>query len=782
MKSLKRFLGLLTLLLASTAFADAVIFSSEGLAQFLSTTGWKLKTGERYVQLTVNPTSGGGVAAQIGSMGVRNNSGAGELWLKTGAADTAWLQISGFETSKWGTLGNAGTNASTNFVGTTDAVDLVLRSNSTEHLRMGTGLSSFTGDVRINDSLQLEDPGAGSNEVTLSAPTLSGDYSLTLPTALPGSTLPLLSTSAGVMSFAQINLGTMVTGNFGNVLGGSFGSSSANSASSGTFRLANTECVSWRNAANSANETLCLNASDQLESSAPVLLPGSPTAANEAATKAYVDAAAQGAKVKPNIRVATVVAGTLATSFENGDTVDGVVLATNDRILVKNQVAQDDNGIYVVQASGAPVRATDSDTWDELVAAYAFIQEGTANQYSGWRSTTVAGGVLETDPIVFAQFSQVGTITTDGEGIEITGSELALELNGGTLVKSASGLSVATTALTEFVGDSGAGGTKGIVPAPGVGDAAAGKYLSADGTWSAPGDFTGVRVVDRFSGDGVDTTFDLSQDPGTEDNTEVYISGVYQQKNTYSMSGVTLTFSTAPPSGTDNIEVNFVQTVSIGNMAAGSIDTAEIADGAVTTPKIADLNVTTAKLAADAVTSGKILDGTIVAADLATDAVSTIKIQDDAVTEAKIADGAVTADKIADGAIGAAQMAALNYGESSGSGLYSTGSGSYTDVTNLSVTITTTGRPVIMQLFSAATGDVLAGRVAATTSFFTRFVEDGTSIAQIYWPGTTTSVPCSGFAYFRAPSAGSHTYKFQVKDAAAGTISVDNCKLVVREL
>ena len=60
--------------------------------------------------------------------------------------------------------------------------------------------------------------------------------------------------------------------------------------------------------------------------------------------------------------------------------------------------------------------------------------------------------------------------------------------------------------------------------------------------------------VDNFSGDGSDTTFTLSLNPVHENNTQVYIDGVYQFKNTYSVSGTTLTFSTAPPNGS-SIEV-----------------------------------------------------------------------------------------------------------------------------------------------------------------------------------------------------------------------------------
>lgn len=83
---------------------------------------------------------------------------------------------------------------------------------------------------------------------------------------------------------------------------------------------------------------------------------------------------------KESVRVATTGTGTLATSFENGDTVDGVVLATGDRILIKDQAAPADNGIYTVNASGAPTRATDFDADAEVTAGCVIpVAQGTAN-------------------------------------------------------------------------------------------------------------------------------------------------------------------------------------------------------------------------------------------------------------------------------------------------------------------------------------------------------------------------------------------------------------------
>jgi len=141
--------------------------------------------------------------------------------------------------------------------------------------------------------------------------------------------------------------------------------------------------------------------------------------------KAYVDSVAQGLDAKDSVRVATTAAGTLASSFENGDTIDGVTLATNDRILIKNQSAAAENGIYIVQATGAPVRADDADTWDELVSAFVFVEEGTTQADTGWVCTADSGGTLGTTANNWTQFSGAGSYTA-GDGIDLTGTVFSL--------------------------------------------------------------------------------------------------------------------------------------------------------------------------------------------------------------------------------------------------------------------------------------------------------------------------------------------------------------------
>lgn len=132
------------------------------------------------------------------------------------------------------------------------------------------------------------------------------------------------------------------------------------------------------------------------------------TALSSLATTAYVDGLVQGLSWKKAVRAATTVAGTLASSFENGDAIDGVTLATGDRILVKNQASGSENGIYTVNASGAPTRATDADTGAEMVNATVFVSEGTTLADTQWTCSTNAPITIGSTSIAFAQLSAGG--------------------------------------------------------------------------------------------------------------------------------------------------------------------------------------------------------------------------------------------------------------------------------------------------------------------------------------------------------------------------------------
>lgn len=97
-----------------------------------------------------------------------------------------------------------------------------------------------------------------------------------------------------------------------------------------------------------------------------------------------------GTNFKQPVVVATTAAQVLASEFENGDTIDGVVLVTGDRILIKNQATAADNGIYIVQASGAPTRADDfDDDKDAVLGCIVPVNEGTANKQTFFQLTNV---------------------------------------------------------------------------------------------------------------------------------------------------------------------------------------------------------------------------------------------------------------------------------------------------------------------------------------------------------------------------------------------------------
>jgi hypothetical protein len=156
-------------------------------------------------------------------------------------------------------------------------------------------------------------------------------------------------------------------------------------------------------------------------SSSPVV--PTPTTSGQAANKSYVDGVAAGLSWKTYVRAATVAAGTLATSFENGDTIDGVVLATGDRILIQDQATSAENGIYVVNASGAPTRATDADTGTELVNASVYVAEGTVNADKQFVCTTNAPITINVTGLTYTEFSSGGGLVDSDYGdITVSGS------------------------------------------------------------------------------------------------------------------------------------------------------------------------------------------------------------------------------------------------------------------------------------------------------------------------------------------------------------------------
>lgn len=134
----------------------------------------------------------------------------------------------------------------------------------------------------------------------------------------------------------------------------------------------------------------------------PITLPSDPTAALHAATKQYVDGIASGIQIKASVAVASTA--NLALTGEQ--TIDGV-LTSGTRILVKNQTAPAQNGIYVT-AAGAWSRATDMDAWSEVPGAMVLVTGG-GQAGASFLCSSAAGGTLNTTAIVFQTFANAAT-------------------------------------------------------------------------------------------------------------------------------------------------------------------------------------------------------------------------------------------------------------------------------------------------------------------------------------------------------------------------------------
>jgi hypothetical protein len=168
---------------------------------------------------------------------------------------------------------------------------------------------------------------------------------------------------------------------------------------------------------------------------------GDPVADTDAANKRYADGIAAGLAWKDSVRAASTGPLTISTGVNAGDVIDGVTLATGDRVLLKDQTAPAENGIYVTAAS--PARSLDADAAAEIVNASVWVEEGTANAESGWVMTTAPPITLGTTALAWVRFSGLGQITA---GAGMTQTSNTLDVVGGTgMVANANDVAVLRT-------------------------------------------------------------------------------------------------------------------------------------------------------------------------------------------------------------------------------------------------------------------------------------------------------------------------------------------------
>jgi len=139
--------------------------------------------------------------------------------------------------------------------------------------------------------------------------------------------------------------------------------------------------------------------------------------------KSYVDAIAQGLSFKAPAQVATTANITLSGL----QTIDGYTTLAGDRVLVKNQTTQANNGIYIA-STGTWARSSDANTYAELVSAFLFVENG-GQSGSAWVCTSPQNGTLGVTAITFSQFSNTALYTA-GTGLTLSGYQFSITPQG----------------------------------------------------------------------------------------------------------------------------------------------------------------------------------------------------------------------------------------------------------------------------------------------------------------------------------------------------------------
>jgi len=202
-----------------------------------------------------------------------------------------------------------------------------------------------------------------------------------------------------------------------------------------------------------------VNRLDQMASATNPISGVAPTADAHLCTKAYTDGVAQGLDVKDSCKVAT----TSSISLSGTQTIDGVSVSADERVLVRANSTASENGIYLCKA-GSWARADDMASGSSAAGAFTFIEQGSTYADVGFVCSTNKGSdTVASDSLAFTQFSGQSTVTA-GDGLDKSGNELSLDLkaNSGVVISStelALDLSASSITGTLAVSDGGTGAT-----------------------------------------------------------------------------------------------------------------------------------------------------------------------------------------------------------------------------------------------------------------------------------------------------------------------------------
>ena len=202
-----------------------------------------------------------------------------------------------------------------------------------------------------------------------------------------------------------------------------------------------------------------VNRVDQLAAATNPVTGVTPTADTHFAIKSYVDGVAQGLDIKDSVKVATTANITLSGT----QTIDGVAVSADERVLVKNQSTASQNGLYLCKAS-TWARTDDLAAGVDAAGMFTFVEQGSTQADEGFVCSSDRGSaVVGTNNLAFTQFSGGGNLTA-GDGLDKSGNEFSVDhkSNGGIVIEStemAVDLGASSITGTLAVGDGGTGST-----------------------------------------------------------------------------------------------------------------------------------------------------------------------------------------------------------------------------------------------------------------------------------------------------------------------------------
>ena len=413
-------------------------------------------SGEVNFADTANSVAGANVSGEVGFAAVANSvAGAnvsGTVALATLAADaTSANAVAGANVSgavSFATTANAvaGANVSgeVSFAATANSVAGANVSGEVDFAEVANSVAGANVSGQVSDSATADSATIAATVTTAAQPnitsvgTLSG---LSVTGTITGSVSGSASTAGTVTTAAQPNITSV--GTLSSVTTTGNVDTTANVVTDDI--IGKTGGVTITAVGTNQPISLVTTGSGSVDvNSARITELATPTASTDAATKQYVDDVAQGLAVHAPCDVGTTgtlasitggtitydngtagVGATLTTSSGNFNTIDGESFGTGERILVKDEATQANNGIYVKTSSTVLTRADDFNTPTEIAGGdFTFVSTGTTLNDSGFVNTDPVSTV-GTDPITFVQFSGAGTYTA-GTGLTLSGSEFSI--------------------------------------------------------------------------------------------------------------------------------------------------------------------------------------------------------------------------------------------------------------------------------------------------------------------------------------------------------------------